>query len=482
MKGFHCVSTLAVCLLLATTPARSDAPHFQASHGADATATGCSDVSWLNPQTPPRFLADISQAAGSGDCQFHEFAAQNFFALALGASPAIRTWPTALQVFPAEGATVCGTPAALGAGVRPLLRKSPPPTVGAIPQASGQPLVDQDGRYVQYEIRVNPQLCRVVSSCQLYNKNCVTAAVAAKPVFRFPAGDAQTPGVAEVKLAWRVMETCNLPDSPPAGTCKKDNLADFLTLPGITVKPYSPKNAGAVTVTLGLVGFHLIQKTATHPEYVWSTWEHVSNAPVCAGVDNTACQDPSAASASIGTSSGWSLANPPASTDPQCGSSQNPPVANCANTAYYNPPPGSEVDPAQPRTQVCRFFPCGNGNQSDLASLNKAIRAKLTGNLWSRYFLVGTLWGQAPPNPDPPSDNPAEPPAGSVDLANTTMETYVQDTKNCFFCHRNGPAGTNVDFTHSLVRATQAADACPSTVNFATCASSTPQPIRTSRP
>jgi hypothetical protein len=467
MKGFDRLAVLAVCLLL--TPAL-----------ARAATNGCADVSWLDPGKPPRFLNDVDQAKGSGDCQFHEFAAQNFFALALGASPAIRTWPPANQVFPAEGATMCGAAAALGTGVRPFLKKTPPPGVGDIPQASGQPLVDQNGRYVQYEIRVNPQLCEVVSRCQLYNQNCVTAAAAVKPVFRFPAGDAQTPGVAEVKLAWRVMETCDLPDSPSTG-CKKDKLTDFLILKGITVEQYSPRKPEAVTVTLGLVGFHLIQKTATHHEYVWSTWEHVSNAPVCAGSDNSVCMDPSAASASIGTASGWSLASPPASTDSRCDPVNNQdPVdgvpANCANTSYY---PGKDKA-NQPRTQACRFLPCGGGNQSEIASLNKAIRAKLGSNLWSRYFLVGTLWGKTPPSPEPLDNNPQEDPAGSLVLANTTMETYVQQTKNCFFCHRNGPAGTNIDFTHSLVRATQAADACP--VDLNTCSSASPKLLQSSRP
>jgi hypothetical protein len=488
MKGFNCTSVFVVCLLLAPALARAEAPRLQSSRGTGgssskaATATGCADVSWLVPGKPPRFLTDVDQAKGSGDCQFHEFAAQNFFALALGASPAIKTWLPATQVFPAAGATVCGAAAALGSGVRPFLKKSPPTAVGDIPQASGQPLVDQNGRYVQYEIRVNPQLCQVVSRCQLYNKNCITAAAAVTPVFRFPAGDAQTPGVAEVKLAWRVMETCDLPDSPSAG-CKKDSLADFLILKGITVEQYSPKQPEAVTVTLGLVGFHLIQKTATHHEYVWSTWEHVSNAPVCAGSDNSVCMDPSAASAaSIGTASGWSLASPPASTDSRCDpvNIQDPVdgvPANCANTSYY---PGKDTA-NQPRTQACRFLPCGGGNQSEIASLNKAIREKLAGNLWSRYFLVGTLWGKTPPSPEPLTGNPQEDPAGSVLLANTTMETYVQQTKNCFFCHRNGPAGTNIDFTHSLVRSTQSADACP--VDLNTCANPPViQPIRSSRP
>lgn len=484
MNGFQRIPGLAVCLLLSAAVARAEAPRLQASHGAAKAAAGCAGVSWLDPRQPPAFLTDVGQAAGSGDCQFHEFASQNLFALVLGPSPAIRTWPTAEQVFPttAEGPTTCAS-APLGSTVGPLLRKvSAAATavgVGEIIQATGEPLVDQDGRYVQYEIRVNPQLCEVVSRCQLYKKQCVAKALGANPAFRFPAGDAKTPGVAEVKLAWRVMETCDLPDSP--SKCKKDNLTDFLTVKQ-TVEPYSPKNQGAMKVTLGLVGFHLIQKTPSRPEFVWATWEHVSNAPVCAGVDNSVCQDPSAASAAIGTASGWSLANPPASNEPNC-KEANPP--NCANQAYYN----KEAASQQPTTQVCRVYPCGSGDQSDIASLNKAIRAKLGGNVWSRYFLVGTLWGN---KFDPAAPLPNEPvAAGSIYLANTTMETFIQVVQeppvpqSCFACHRYQAQGTNLDFTHSLVRAQQPRAGqqwpdCPVDIN--TCAAvTTPGTVRSSQ-
>jgi hypothetical protein len=474
--------SLAAALLILTGTAGADAPKLQPSHGKAAAASrataatsgSCTNVSWLNPTTPPPFLTDINQAAGTGDCQFQEFASQNFFALVLGASPAFATWPVGDQVYPADGAPNCSTPEPLGRHLTTLLKKVPPHALhfnsiavaNDILQAFGGPLVDQNGRYLQYEYRVNPVFCQTITSCQLYTQSCVDAALTANPAFLFPAGSQQTPGVAEVKLSWRVLETCKLPDSP--SPCTPDDPTRFFVVPNVTVSPYSPKNTGSVTVNLGLTGFHLIQKTASHPEFIWATWEHLSNDPVCAGSDNSQCQDPSAPRDGVSTASGWSAANPPANPSSQCSGSTPP--ANCANLAYYNPPQGSEVDPNQPITQACRVEPCGGGDQALIASLNGAIRGKLPpASVWWNYFLVGTLWSSVPG-----SDNH---PAGSVDLANTTMETYVQGAgSSCFSCHNSGASGgfsegfVNLDFAHSLIHAQQPGSAC--TVNFSTCVGS----------
>jgi hypothetical protein len=457
------------CLFLhAATAAGADGPRLQSSHSPHANITSsCNDVSWLNPPGAPPFLVDVSQAAGTSHCQFHEFASQNVFSLLLGSHPTIATWPTSDQVYPASGVPNCASALPLGRSTRPTLKQELPQVikagaVGDINEAKGGPLVDQDGRYVQFEIRVDPQLCQVVTSCQFYTTSCVNAVFQNDPNFRFPAGNvaSNTPGVAEMKLAWRVMETCNLPDSP--ANCKPTDLTKFVTVPNVSVSPYSPANNGPVTVTLGLVGFHLIQKTPSHPELIWATWEHISNNPVCSGSDNSTCQDHST-QGSVGTASGWSLANPPANSSSDC--SKSPPPPNCANVSYStNPSP-------QPPTQVCRVFPCGNGDQTQIASLNQAIRNHLAaGSVWWNYFLVGTLWGSG--NTSNGGD-PSQPNAGSVNLANSTMETYFQTSAhNCFTCHTNAadsqPSHLNLDFTHSLVRAQQAGGSC--SVNFNTCA------------
>src|SRR5437763_13489978 len=39
-------------------------------------------------------------------------------------------------------------------------------------------------------------------------------------------------------------------------------------------------------VTVGLVGLHIIHKTAKAPQFVWATFEHVNNAPSTADIQN----------------------------------------------------------------------------------------------------------------------------------------------------------------------------------------------------
>jgi hypothetical protein len=469
-------------LLLTSAAVWADAPRLQASQAqkaqkavASSPTTPCNDVTWLNPPSVPPFVLDVP--ASPTNCDFHELVYQNFFALTLGTTPAFASWPTSEQAYPATGTPTC-TGAALASSLQYRIPKLPPKSrratagttlgaLGDIEQATGQALVDQNGRYVQYELRVNPQLCQVITSCQLYTTGCVLAAINANnPQFRWPVGNGTTvPGVAELKLAWRVMETCNLPDSPKTN-CKKDDLSLFFNVPNVTVQPYSPTNSSAVTVTVGLVGFHLAQKTPNRPEFIWGTWEHVANDPVCPGSSNPACADPSQASSGVSTASGWSFTNPPVQV---CGSGQSGP--QCANVVQPN------STATQTATNTCRQFPCGGGseanneNQTNISSLNAAVQTKVKGTVWANYFLAGTLWGGGATV----SGDPSVPNTGSVQLANTTMETYFQaSTQNCFTCHNYAPStdfGDNLDFVHSVTRAQQKTSTC--TVNINTCAGST---------
>ena len=458
---------------------------------ADLEAQACNNVSFVNPASPPPFLVDISQAPGTGFCQFEEFSSWNFMSLVLGDEPDFAAWPTSAQVFQSYGPPNCSNPAPLASTLTHLIAQSGGSfntDLNDIIEATGQPLVDQNGRYAQFEIRINPTFCNIVNNCQLYTKSCISAVTSTVPNFQWFGGNtsANQAGVAELKLAWRVLETCNLPDSPK--NCKPDDLDLFFWVPNVTVQPYSPKIQKAVSgVTVGLVGFHLAQKTPTHPEMIWATWEHISNAPVCPGSNNTQCQDPSAANAGVGTASGWSFFNPnvqppsPSPTASQCTSSP-PSVPNCFDQGYYDP---NNVQ-AQPVSQICRFAPCGNNPQaSNIAQLNQAIRAKLGSNVWANYFLVGTVWGNGSACPTP--NSPGCPTGsgnsvGSIQLANTTMESFFQTQSfkpNCFTCHVGPPCDNdpnncegvvNIDFSHALVRAQQTGATC--TVNFNTCQSS----------
>ena len=39
---------------------------------------------------------------------------------------------------------------------------------------------------------------------------------------------------------------------------------------------------GQNPVTLGLVGLHIVHKTDSEPQWIWSTFEHVNNVPAAA--------------------------------------------------------------------------------------------------------------------------------------------------------------------------------------------------------
>src|SRR5262249_33683431 len=99
-----------------------------------------------------------------------------------------------------------------------------------------------------------------------------------------------------------------------------------------------------------------------------------------------------------------------------------------------------------PVTHVCRLHPSGGADQANrqaIQRLNSALVEQgglLTGlpathpmAVLRNYFHVGTLW--LLPDGDVATDQ-----LGSRSLANTTLESFQQQT-NCFGCH--DPKGTN---------------------------------------
>jgi hypothetical protein len=101
------------------------------------------------------------------------------------------------------------------------------------------------------------------------------------------------------------------------------------------------------------------------------------------------------------------------------------------------------------------------------------VRPQLTG-VWRNYQLIGTLWakGTQPPNEDfwlslfqqPKPGVPEKTAVGFPNLANTTLETYLQTgataydpngsglsnaTKaGCFGCHNPEAQNTDTDLSH----------------------------------
>ncbi|MCG8459913.1 MAG: hypothetical protein MI919_26835, partial [Holophagales bacterium] len=284
-------------------------------------------------------------------------------------------------------------------------------------QASGDTLIDQNGRYTHFEIRINREECDFVNQHQLYSSACYDAAVVER--LELPWGTDSSAGALEVKAAWRTLETCDLPDSPPPDECSPDDPGRYLTAPG-TVEPLSPGHPGPADVTLGLVGLHFIQKTPDHPEMIWASFEQVDNAPVCDGARNEVCRAPDTEPAE-----GWSYFD-----------------SSCTDCPTNTPDDDGEPD------QVCRSSPCGvdwsvpsnaQVNAEAIRQLNSSVHEVLAsqGSPLAYYDLIGTLWTKKGSTiPDEPPYDFSDIQTGSTLLANTTLETFDQNI-NCFICHDN---------------------------------------------
>lgn len=289
------------------------------------------------------------------------------------------------------------------------------------------PLIDQDGNYTRYEILVNKPMFDYILANTLYSK-------AGQKVFsgavKFPCGVLNGPeGAIMVKAAWKVI-----------------NDADKDRFHTQTVLVYTPASqnpkypASCSTKLMGLVGLHIGHKTNSASQWLWSTFEHVDNAPTEADV----------ASGKLKAKYNY--------YDPKCPASKCPP--NQVPPRPWNPTKVSSFHSQVVRMDMFK----GNEFAFESAKARNADALKLllgvsSSSVWQNYELISTMWptntGQCQATPGDPLGTPAP-----NFLANTTLETYIQGmvpnvSSNCIECHNNATMTTPVpsDFTYVLQRA-----------------------------
>ncbi len=177
-------------------------------------------------------------------------------------------------------------------------------------------------------------------------------------------------------------------------------------------------NCSVTPVTVGLVGIHIVQKTPSRPQWIWSTFEHVDNVP------------------------------------PREGGSTIPPFA--FNNGDGTPMPPSDRNGGFPPTDwqkpvlynVDRLVPINSSTHGT----NNTYRQKLAGTIWQNYELVMTQWPLVPNSPTTPGTitNTFPGKGDNSAFANTTLETWDQiDVKTgCMNCHN--VTRTKTDFLWSL--------------------------------
>jgi cytochrome c len=239
-------------------------------------------------------------------------------------------------------------------------------------------LTDQQGHLVRYEIRLNKVMFDYIVEHKLYNANVQTGVNSVT----FPDG-----GIL-IKAAWRELTPNEEFQFHTVTACVCDKGKDG-------------KLTNCQKKRMGLVGFHITQKTPSAPQWVWSTFEQVNNVPGHA-------------------------ANGPTSFN---------------NRFCNNCPANRQSKPGTPNQLVrTAAIPSVNPNCNEtqaavdnVSLLNDDVRKALgaAGSVFQNYQLVNTQWPVPPTYLKPETAFSVRP----IALANTTMESFVQPTSSCMGCH-----------------------------------------------
>jgi hypothetical protein len=444
--------------------------------GGSAQCNGTfSDGTSINVASPT-FLADVP--GNQLFCDFHTFAWNQFIYLTqMQADPNNGGQVTPLFLHLAPWYNMLPQAGSAQPGVWP--GGSTALMTGPIDnqQAGDQDLlVDVNGATVLYDIRYNDTFYNNVVFTQptytapLFDAACAQNAstgICANPLYMPAAatgnsGNPASAGSLEVKTAWRDFNGV-------AGGCP----ANFYC-----------------NGRFGLVGMHIVQKTPTHGEWIWASFEHVDNAPDCF----TGGDSPIPSTQPSGKP--WSFFNPataPASVyssqtcevtgTPQCNA--NPQVAGGAYQ-QVNICRTDSIIAGGASAANCAVVQDGppqqnSNSRGNVACLNASLQKQLS-SVWSNYKMIGSLWvrGQTPPTQDfriqifqpAPASGPPTPygqPVGFPHLANTTMETWLQSgstgydpfasagsygtnatTAGCFLCHNPPSTGSSQGRTDDL--------------------------------
>lgn len=254
------------------------------------------------------------------------------------------------------------------------------------------PLVAQNGTYVRYLTAFNATEFAPILNRRLYLR--ANLGTAAQPL-TLPDGSI------DVKSAWMLMTGVAHPEryytrqayvmDLPSGTCSLQ--------------------------TVGLVGLHIVQKTPSRPQWIWSTFEQVDNIP----------QDH--AQAPFGFNDGGGTVMPP------------------SNPISF-PPPNVPPD----TFNVERIKPIASSTQQTTAAYQQALASQGTG-VWQFYQLTMTQWPLQANQPNLPG-TPGNTFPGSIDastaFSNVVLETFDQSNvrTGCMNCHTQSKAAS--DFLWSL--------------------------------
>ncbi|HEY8210428.1 MAG TPA: hypothetical protein VIG99_23260 [Myxococcaceae bacterium] len=267
----------------------------------------------------------------------------------------------------------------------------------AIQQAFGGPLVDQGGRFVRYEERVNRDEFDFIVNNGLWSKAGQTRWLATHATIDMPSGTAGgAVGAMEVKAAWKVLTPAELSGGR------------FYTIRALVTTGTDSAGRPMTSVEdMGLIGFHITHKSTSSPQWTWATFEHADN--LSSSLHRAGCQ---VHGSCVAASLAPRLACPNGCCPTNCQ------TAACNSSACPELKPNGQ--PANPPVQVARLQDVSamSPPDHDVGRVNAQFRRLLAGSVWANYELISTQW---PSRPAQSGGVPAPP-----FLANVALETYNQ--------------------------------------------------------
>ncbi len=313
------------------------------------------------------------------------------------------------------------------------------------------PLIDQDGNYALFDILMNKPMFDYIETKTLYHQQ---GQEKFPDEIVFPSGNSPAAGATPepgrmgaimLKVSYRILDRDK----------NRDLIDRFHTSNALIYFPGGKEATGngtkvgpdCVEKTLGLIGFHVGHKTRFASQWVWTSFEHVSNVPDAEDVDTAKGQGP------------YSFFKPGCK---DCPVNEIPPKP-------WDPPLSLQF-PSSFRSQVVRVSMLPAPVRKEVADLNKSFRALLNGTVWENYVLLATQW----PSDTLSTTDPTGAPAPTY-LANSTLETFSQGkvplaSSSCMACHgnaasyqlnrsakiTNGKGFNHSDFTFILEKAQRA--------------------------
>ena len=301
----------------------------------------------------------------------------------------------------------------------------------------GDVLISAAGSLVYYGVHANDIYAWFrtgVSAGTLPGSDFPTTQAAVQAVADYAAGQGTQianidPSTMELKTSWVDASTVDA--------------SQFITAEA-TVPSYDRSQPGAwpetgtQSMTLALVGIHIVAPVLGHPELVWISYEHESNAPLADYVYTQSGGDQQLVAYSAAGS--WTFevdeTYTPAIIVPNASQQSDGSIA--AKT-------GMQIGPvAVAQKNPWGVAPGPNNdaaNTTDLVSLNAGLMGALKGfgDVRGNYYQLGGIWTVDGQLPLGGSDGTIR---GGLRLANSTMETFHQypdhngfTSENCFTCH-----------------------------------------------